>query len=200
MNRPNHPARAPMPLSTGHATLPLLLLLAGCVDYASIDYVIDLRAGKATITYQDLRGEGQDDLATLIGKLIPEGNFEAEFPRATVLRKEAVARQGRLDVDVELKLATPSEAGVGRWDARHPYRLCPPEDAVFVETNASFRDADGCVIWEKGARVLRAQAVLHGTVDGESLLPLFEQWVAAGRPDLSVEPESAPPPEDPATP
>lgn len=162
-----------------------LLVLTGCVDYASVDYVIDLRAGTATITYQDLRGEGQDDLATLIEKLIPEGNFEAEFPRATVIRKEAVAREGRLDVDVELKLASPSQAGIGAWDARLPYRLCPPEDAVFVETNASFRDADGCVIWEKGARVLRAQAVVHGTVDGESLLPLFEQWVAAGRPPLA---------------
>lgn len=170
--------------------LLLLPLLTGCVDYVSVDYVIDLRAGKATITYQDLRGDGQDDFVTLMAKLIPEGSFEAEFPRAEVLRKEAVARDGRLDVDVELRLATPAQVGLGAWDARNPYRLCPPEDAVFVETNASYRDADGCVIWEKGARVLRAQAVQRGAHDGRSLLPEFQAWVEAGRPSLKETPKA----------
>lgn len=171
--------------------LPLLLLTA-CVDYVSVDYVIDLRAGRATITYQDLRGEGKDDLVTLIEKLIPEGSFEAEFPRATVLRKEPVSRDGRLDVEVELALQTPSQAGLGAWDAALPYRLCPPEDAVFVETNASYRDADGCLIWRRGARVLRAQAVLRGEPGAQSLAPLYDAWVAEGRPKLEL---PQPPPE-----
>ncbi len=165
----------------------LLLLLCGCVDYARVDYVIDLRAGKATITWQDLRGEGRDDLTTLLTKLIPEGSFEAEFPRATVLRKEAVPQEGRLDVVVELGLAAPADAGLGAWDRRRPYRLCPPEDAEFTQTNADYRDADGCVVWRRGVGVLRAQARMRGEVEGESLLAEYERWVAEGRPPLGVE-------------
>jgi len=174
-----------------------LLLATGCVDYVSVDYVIDLRAGKATVTYQDLRGDGHDDFVTLVTKLIPEGNFEAEFPRATVVRKGPVAREGRLDVDVELSLPDPGAARVGAWDASAPYRLCPPEGAVFVETNASFRDADGCAIWRKGVRVLRAQAVMQTEPTNGSLLGEFQSWDAAGRPELSAEPPKAEPTDPP---
>lgn len=180
---------------------PLTLLLAtGCVDYVSVDYVIDLRAATATVTYQDLRGDGSDDFVTLMTKLIPEGNFEAEFPRATVIRKEAVARDDHLDVDVVLSLPDAGAARVGAWDASAPYRLCPPEDAVFVETNASFRDADGCAIWRKGTRVLRARAVMQSVPGNGSLLGEFQRWDAAGRPDLSAEQQKADPGTSPATP
>ena len=181
--------------------LPLILVLtAGCVDYVSVDYVIDLRAHKATITYQDLRGDGHDDFVTLMTKLIPEGNFEADFPRATVTRKEPVVRDGRLDVDVELSLPDPGAARLGAWDEAAPYRLCPPEGAVFVQTNASWRDADGCVIWQKGTRTLRAQAVMQAVPTSGSLLGEFQHWDAAGRPDLGVEQPKADPAADQPTP
>jgi hypothetical protein len=183
-----------------HLLLPVLLLTAGCVDYVSVDYVIDLRAATASVTYQDLRGDGHDDFVTLMARLIPEGTFEAEFPRATVQRKEAVAREGRLDVDVELSLPDPGAARVGAWDAAAPYRLCPPEGAVFVETNASWRDADGCAVWRKGTKVLRARAVMQAVPTNASLLGEFQSWDAAGRPTLSADPQKADPARDPPTP
>lgn len=165
--------------------LPLLLLLTGCLDYARVDYVIDLRSGRATITYQDLTGDGQQDFAALVTNLVPGNSFEAEFPKATVLRREVVPKDGRLDVEIELQLEDPSQAGVRAWDHKRPYRLCPPEDASFAETNATYRDADGCVIWEKGTKVLRAVAITRGPREGESLLPYFQRWEAEGRPELS---------------
>jgi hypothetical protein len=164
----------------------LLVLLAGCVEVDRVDIVVDTRAHTATLSYRDVRGDGDNDLKNLMTTLLKDGTFTAPMPRARVVSEEVVPREGRLDVDVKLTFDDPSQASVHTFDDRHPFRLCAPPGMLITETNGAAKDEQGCVVWAKGARVLRAAAHNVRPVTGGSLLPAFQAWDAKGRPPFDT--------------
>lgn len=167
------------------APLMFLLVLAGCVQFRSVDFVVDLNAQKATFTYRDFTGNGEDDLESFVNDVLGGGQLTAEFPKAQVQRVEPVPNGEQLDVVVELGFTDPYAVGIRPWDKRTPYRFCAPEGLVITETNADFRDPDGCAVWRKSAKVLRVHAE-HPAASGDpSLLTLFQGWDAAGRPPIA---------------
>lgn len=166
--------------------LLLLPLLAGCLTYHSVDYVVDLSANKATFTYHDFTGDGQDDFDSFVENL-GSGQLIAEFPKATLLSIEPVAEGEHLDVVVALGFTDPYDVGIRPWDKRTPYRFCAPNHLVITETNADFRDPDGCAVWKRGAKILRIRAEQASSSGDPSLLSFFQSWDAAGRPPVSHE-------------
>lgn len=130
-----------------------LLLLAGCLEVDGVDLVVDLRAGEATATWQNLRGEGAGDLGA--ADELAQSFASSWFPRAALLEHGLIEDGETLDLWLRLGFERPEELGLGAWDPRHPYRYCPLPDMVIVQTNAGFRDAQGCAVWARGAEVLR---------------------------------------------
>lgn len=176
-------------------TLGILpLALSGCFAYTSVDYTLDVAARRVKIVYCDLRGSDRDDFVSLMKDVSTGDAFHSAFPKATVSRQEVVPNAQTLEVQVDLQGSSPADLGLQPWDKAAPYRFCPPDNLVITATNAAYRDADGCAVWMKGARVLRVHAVPPIPTEGESLLPQFQKWVADGRPDLSAakEPTAAP--------
>ena len=174
--------------------LPLLALLGGCLQFGGVDYVIDLKAGTATLTWRDLRGDGADDFKQLIGPVSRDRTFAPGLDGATLVRQEPVANGETLDFVVEATFTDPAQVGLMDWDARHPTRLCPPDNVSVTESNAAYRDADGCLIWRKGTQVLRLHATaraLSPEAEAQSLLPAFQAWAAEGRP-AALPAEAAP--------
>lgn len=170
--------------------LLLLLPLTGCFEYAAVDYTLDVKANRAALVYRDLRGD-DNDFATLVKDLLPGDAFHSAFPKASVSREELVVNGETLEVQVDLQGSTPSDLGLQPWSPREPYRFCPPDNLVVTTSNATYRDADDCLVWKKGTRVLRVHAVPPTPLGGESLLGQYLDWVADGRPELGAAAEPA---------
>lgn len=161
-----------------------LVWLAGCVEVDRVDIVVDVRERTIVLTYRDVRGD-DGDLKTLVTTLFEDGTFTSPMPRATLVSQELVPRGAGLDVDVKMTFERPSDASLHAWDARFPYRFCPPADLVVTETNATAKDDQGCVLWRKGTRTLRVTAHHARPPTSGSLLPQFQAWDAQGRPPFT---------------
>lgn len=164
--------------------LVLLLALSGCVSFREVDFVVDLAAQTATYTYRDFTGSA-GDLNEFVQDFLQGDALTSAFPAATVQSVAPVVQGEDLDVVVTLAFTDPYQVGIRPWDKRTPYRFCAPDGLVIVESNADFRDPDGCVVWKKGVKTLRVHALQSNRTDDPSLLVPFQDWDAAGRPALS---------------
>ena len=162
--------------------LGAVLALGGCVEVDGMDYVIDLDAHRATVTYQNLHGDEDDDLKELMTKVLPGDTLKEPFPRAKIESRELVEDGETLDIRLSIPVSSPSDLSISRWDNDHPYRLCPAKGMVFTSANADARDADGCLIWANGAKVLRAHAEMLKQATTAHLLKRYKEWVAKGKP------------------
>ena len=165
----------------------LAIFLAGCVEFDGMGLVIDLKAGTALATWKGVRGGGEDDFAALMTQIVPGDTLLQLFPRATVVGRSVVQTGDALNVELELSFTDPSQMGVRSWNDKHPYRLCPQTGMVITAANADGRDADGCVVWRRGVKVLRADFAVQPRSQQGSLLPLHQAWVEAGRPEFPSE-------------
>ena len=95
---------------------------------------------------------------------------------------EVVEDGETLDIRLSIPVSSPSDLSISRWDNDHPYRLCPAKGMVFTSANADARDADGCLIWANGAKVLRAHAEMLKQATTAHLLKRYKEWVAKGKP------------------
>ena len=172
-----------------------LFLLSACLEVEGVDLVVDLREGQATATYQNFRGAGQEDLDSLLTN-IEDGSYLAIFPHASPIEQTLLEDGDTLDLLVRVGFTSTTDLGLGAWDTRRPHRYCPPPDMLITESNARYRDAEGCVIWGRGAKVLRVNMRFVRQSTEDQLLPTWQQAQAAGgaAPDTSPEPEAPPSP------
>lgn len=172
-------------------SLFFLAALSGCYSYTGVERVIDLQQHTATVTLRDLRGADlKEDFSQALSGLLLQSGLHDRYPRSTLARQDFQAASDRLDFQAVLGFDAPVDVGLHAWD-RGGWRLCPSEeDLVITESNADARDAAGCVIWKKGRKVLRAVEARAAPPAGDSLLPAFVAWDAAGRP--VEQPEDAP--------
>lgn len=164
------------------ASLVLLPLLGGCLEFGGVDMVIDLSAGTATVTWQDFRGESEQDVLDLVEGAIEGDALLSVFPRATVVDRALVEDGDTLDVRYTLSFERPAELGVGAWTAPASHRICPPVGLVVTRANATARDADGCAIWDRRVKVLRVEMAQARGSDSPHLLGPYRAWREAGSP------------------
>lgn len=169
-----------------------LFALTGCYEYDRVEWVIDTSAHSATVRLADLRsGQERDSsqLNSVLSGLVQGTGIEERFPGAEVVRKELVPNGDQLDFVASLRIDDPSDLLLARWDERRGWRFCPSEPGmVIVESNAAWRDAAGCVVWRRSARVLRVIERQPTPASPFSLLSAYQDWETQGRPM----PETAP--------
>lgn len=165
--------------------------LSGCLEVESITVEIDRVAGTATVLYEHVRGTDQDWDGFLRGYIFGD-QISKDFPGVTVKSKALVADGEDLNLVASLSFGDLSQVHVSGWSEAQPYRYCPDDNQLIVSSNARYRDADGCVIWDRRSKKLSVQLRASPAAVEASLLPQFEAWKAAGSPAPAADPPAEP--------
>ena len=118
----------------------LTLLAAGCVEYRGYSFVVDLPKQTATLTFRDVRGDGDGDLKSLVTEILPGKAMLAELPGATAKDRRLVAEGEVLNAVADVTFKDATDVGVGAWDAKQPYRYCPMPGFTVTAANATWRE------------------------------------------------------------
>jgi hypothetical protein len=171
--------------------------LAGCLEVERWVLRIDLGSKRGELRFVNLGSDGSDgsgkksraeveaeDFQTLIDKFLRGDGLDHEYPRWRIEARELVEEGGQLVGIVRFAFDDPAGLGIDAYDSERPYRYCPRRGKWITASNATWRDASGCVIWPKNARALEIEETASPAPMGASLLGRYRAWKAAEpRPD-----------------
>jgi hypothetical protein len=173
------------------------LSLAGCLEVERWVLRIDLGSKRGELRFGNVTSDGIDqsgkksraevedeDFRTLVDKFLRGDGLDHEYPRWRIEARELVEESGQLVGVVRFSFEEPGGMGIDAYDAARPYRYCPRRGRWITATNASWRDAQGCVIWPRSARQLEIEETASPAPAGASLLGRYRAWKAGQpRPD-----------------
>jgi hypothetical protein len=173
------PAGEQMRVMLAAAFLPCLLC-HGCLEIERVSLEIDIRAKRMRLAFanitSDLAPKDAAEDARALREMITSDDKIAWVTESLELRyvkveaRKVIDTGSRLDGEMSASFERLGEAGISGYDAKRPYRYCPPGGMSVVAANASFRDSRGCVVWEDTAQVLRIDLAPHSRPKGTSIL------------------------------